>query len=172
MKCPIGSKTSDLLVEWSQGSTRIAFANECARLAFLDVIFCHQQASADDSAALFSPSGVIVIIVSCVTTLSFWPSTKPRVASHLPFRRMLGTMHSFLRCDWPHSRYKLETVSVRAVDFVVVMPITRGKQSFLPCSHASWFTVALLHGCMASWLQGRPHPYPLYRPTGKGSAPL
>jgi hypothetical protein len=49
----------------------------------------------------------------------------------------------------PHSRYKLETVSVRMFDFVVVMPITRGKQSFLPCSHASWS-----HRCSASWLHG------------------
>ena len=100
MKCPIGSKTSDLLVEWSQGSTRIAFANECARLAFLDVIFCHQQASADDSAALFSPSGVIVIIVSCVTTLSFWPSTKPRVECLGQCTRFYDAIGPILDTNW------------------------------------------------------------------------
>jgi hypothetical protein len=49
---------------------------------------------------------VIVIAVPFVATLIFSPDTKPSAASHFPFSRMLGTMHSFLRCGWPHSRGK------------------------------------------------------------------
>src|SRR5260370_4422258 len=42
----------------------------------------------------------------------FWPSVRARGPSHFPFSRTLGTHHSFVRYATPHSRYRLETVSV------------------------------------------------------------
>src|SRR5215813_3819361 len=51
MKCPMGSKTSDLLVDWSQSSTPIEFPRKHARSTFLDATFCHKSASVEDSAA-------------------------------------------------------------------------------------------------------------------------
>ena len=116
----------------------------------MEELLCHMTISSM-AIRLASVERVIVIAVPFVATLIFSPDTKPSAASHFPFSRMLGTMHSFLRCGWPHSRYKLETVSVRALDFVVVMPITRGKQAFSPCSHVSGLSVVVLHRRRASW---------------------
>ena len=48
--------------------------------------------------------GAIVMTEPFVTTRTFWPDAKPSAASHFPFRRRLGTTHSFFRCAEPGSR--------------------------------------------------------------------
>jgi hypothetical protein len=136
-----------------QSVTKLQFHNIVqwrSSWVLMEELLCHMTISSM-AIRLASVERVIVIAVPFVATLIFSPDTKPSAASHFPFSRMLGTMHSFLRCGWPHSRYKLETVSVRAVDFVVVMPITRGKQAFSPCSHVSGLSVVVLHRRRASW---------------------
>jgi hypothetical protein len=62
----------------------------------MEELLCHMTISSM-AIRLTSVERVIVIAVPFVATLIFSPDTKPSAASHFPFSRMLGTMHSFLR---------------------------------------------------------------------------